>query len=165
MVTGLLASLALGAVTRWPFLARVPWRLLGILLVCLVLFAGGWTVRGWRDDAERAAAIEQARQAERQAFELRDRQHREQADRDQVLLTTAALERERLQSELSRLQAATVALPLIRTETKVAHADCSCPDPRIAPAFRVCFNAGATGDPAALAACEAERLSNTVQGQ
>ena len=164
-MTAFLAGLALKALARFPFLGRIPWKLVVISIICIALFAGGWMVRGWKEEAAQAAAIEKTLELERKAREERDREHREQAAKDAQLLRETVAERDRLQAELVRLQAATVALPLTRTETKVIHADCSCPDSRLAPSFRVCFNAAATGDPEAVAACEAERVSAGLQGQ
>lgn len=164
-MTSFLAGLALQAVTRWPWLARVPWKLLGILILCAALFAAGWNVRGWKEASAQRAAIVKALELEREAYATRDREHQEQIARDALILQEALEERDRLQAELARLQSATVALPLTRTETKVIHADCSCPDTRIAPSFRVCFNAAATGDAEAIAACEAQRVPAGVPSQ
>lgn len=157
-----IAGLAFKAVTRFPFLASAQFKLIAIIVLTLAVFAGGWTVRGWRESAAKVAAVEQARKQERAAYAKRDREHAAQAKRDEELLSATALERDLLLEQAERLRAATRSLPLTRTVTKVIHENCSCPDARLAPAVRVCHNAAVTGDSSAIAACEAERVPDRM---
>jgi flagellar biosynthesis regulator FlaF len=160
-----MTAIALWLVTLCPWLKAIPWKLVGIVLACAVVFGFGWKLRGWRDDAHELAAVQKARSEERAAYTKRDGDYRAQQDRDSELLRSTAAQRDALKSQNDRIKEAIAGMPLTRTVTKVINENCSCPDTRIAPSVRVCINAALSGDSAAVAACEAERLHGSLQGE
>lgn len=135
----------------WLVPGWAKWAALAAVVALLV--GAGWMVNGWRHRAAQADAAEQALADYQKAVSKRDTDH----TRD------LAAERQRAEGLAADLAALTTAytdllgripkLPLVTHHDAPPNPAGRCDVPIRTGVFRMCFNAAASGDAAAIAAC------------
>lgn len=130
-------------------------------------FIAGWLVNGWRHDASEKAAVEAAIAKTRMEYERRDTAFAEVQARDQLVTAENARLRQQLVSQAVALQDAVRGLSLVEVSKVARNEDhtCKCFDARRGTAYRVCFNAAISGEPDAVAACEAQRGHDSLPSE
>lgn len=128
--------------------------------VMLAAFIAGWYVESLRwSSSEKRAAIAAITKLDA-AYKQRDANSKALQDHDAAADADTAALRQLIVDNANAVQNAVRGQQLVEERTEVIHDDTgshACPDSRRSTTYRVCWNASVSGDPAAIAACEAER--------
>lgn len=130
------------------------WAKLAAVAAVVALLAGaGWIVNGWRHRAADADKAEQALADYQSAVSKRDRDHRQELAAERQRAEGLAADLASLTAIYTDLLGKIPKLPLVTRHDASPNPAGRCDVPVRSPRFRLCFNAAATGDAAALAAC------------
>lgn len=125
-------------------LRKLPWRWIGAGVAALAVALLVWRIAAWREGYQKLGAAQKALSSEVKA-RASDRAAYETS------LAASQAERERFAADLASVRAKFAALPIpapktitVVREVPIAAGQTTCPDSRIAPAFRLHWNAAAS---------------------
>lgn len=139
-------------------------RLIGGAAAALALWFAVTTVLGWREDAAKLPEVTAAYATYKAGAEKEANRLREQQAADHALLSQASMELQTLREDNARLMTAAQRAPLVKS--REVPRDPTQPCPAVfdrSDAFRVCWNAAWTRQPADIAACEAFGVSDPAE--
>ncbi len=141
------------SILGWLVPGWVKWAALAAVAALLVWV--GWTVNGWRHRAAQADAAEKALADYRVAVSKRDTDHARDLAASQKREADLAHALTAVADAFSQTQAVIPNLPLVAHHDAPPNPQGRCDVPIRGTVFRLCHNAAASGDTAALAACRA----------